>query len=255
MSEPGDPLVRLLREALRFPSRLAVAILSVIGLGLSQLYLTWLVKRWVEGPLMTGEAAALRQLMMQAGAVTLGTMLFLFLSRTVITGINQRVIERIRNTAVERIFASEVASVRRHPSGELLSRLFNDVGVLSTFFSTILRRFIRETIVAAGAILMMFVLHWRLALATFALVPVTGFLLVKIGAVIRRWGSVAQVWADGQCRGQCIAAPQWLSREDWAHRGRVLQSRATPPEARPGTQTEPRAGGHDHLGHPRPQNA
>ena len=187
-----DPLVRLLREALHFPWRLAVAILSVIGLGLSQLYLTWLVKRWVEGPLMTGEAAALRQLMMQAGAVTLGTMLFLFLSRTVITGINQRVIERIRNTAVERIFASEVASVRRHPSGELLSRLFNDVGVLSTFFSTILRRFIRETIVAAGAILMMFVLHWRLALATFALVPVTGFLLVKIGAVIRRWGSVAQ---------------------------------------------------------------
>jgi subfamily B ATP-binding cassette protein MsbA len=192
MSEARDPLLRLLREALRFPSRLAVAILSVIGLGLSQLYLTWLVKRWVEGPLMTGDPAALRSLMMQAGAVTLATMLFLFLSRTVITGINQRVIERLRNTAVERIFASEVASVRRHPSGELLSRLFNDVGVLSTFFSTILRRFIRETIVAAGAIVMMFVLHWRLALATFALVPVTGFLLVKIGAVIRRWGSVAQ---------------------------------------------------------------
>lgn len=184
--------VRLLREVARFPIRLAIAILSVIGMGLSQLYLTWLVKRWVEGPLMTGDFASLRSLMTLAGAVTTATVGFLFLSRYVITAINQSVIEQIRNRAVERIFASEVASVRRYPSGELLSRLFNDVGVLSTFCSTILRRFVRETIVGAGAVVMMFVLHWRLALATFTLVPLTGYLLLRIGKVIRRWGSVAQ---------------------------------------------------------------
>ena len=188
----ASPFPRLLREALRFPGRLTVAIISVIGLGLSQLYLTWLVKRWVEGPLMTGDFAELRNLMALAAAVTVITVVFLFLSRYVFTSLNQHVIEQIRNDAVERIFAGDVSSIRRYPSGELLSRLFNDVGVLSTFYSTILRRFIRESIVAAGAITMMFVLHWRLALVTFTLVPITGILLVKIGKVIRRWSNVAQ---------------------------------------------------------------
>ena len=186
------PLRRLLGEVLRHPARLAVAVVSVVALGISQLYLTWLVKRWVEGPLMTGDSATLRSLILLAGLTTLATMVFLFLSRYVITGLNQRLVERLRNQAVERIFASEVASVRRHPSGELLSRLFNDAGLLSAFYSTILRRFIREAIVAAGAVVMMFVLHWRLALVTFTLVPVTALLLDRIGRVIRKWGGVAQ---------------------------------------------------------------
>lgn len=185
-------LARLVREALRFPARMTIAVASVVGIGLSQLYLTWLVKRWVDGPLRTSDAVELQQLMTLAAIVTVAMVVFLFLSRYVITSINQRVVEGLRNNAVDRIFAGELTAVRRHPTGELLSRLFNDAGMLSSFYSTILRRFVRETIVAAGSIVMMFVLHWKLALATFMLVPITGFLLVKIGAVIRRWGNVAQ---------------------------------------------------------------
>jgi subfamily B ATP-binding cassette protein MsbA len=51
---------------------------------------------------------------------------------------------------------------------------------------------VREVIVAAGALVMMLVINWRLALVTFALVPFCGVLLHRLGSVIRRWGSLAQ---------------------------------------------------------------
>jgi len=55
-------LFRLLRECRYFPFQLALALLSLIGLGAAQLALPWAVKRWVEGPLTQGSAVDIRPL-------------------------------------------------------------------------------------------------------------------------------------------------------------------------------------------------
>ena len=187
-----DPLRRLIRIAARDRALMVLATVSLSLLSMAQLYLTWLVKEWVEGPVLTLSTALLRPLLLRAVAASLIGMASLFVSRYALASANQRLLERVRDQATQALLAAPVAVVGKASSGEWLSRLFNDVNALSGFLSIIVRRLITETIILAGAITLMFVLNWRLALAALAIVPVTGWLFVWMGKRIRRWGSVAQ---------------------------------------------------------------
>jgi subfamily B ATP-binding cassette protein MsbA len=187
-----DPLRRLIRIAAHDRARMVPAAISLALLSLAQLYLTWLVKDWVEGPVMTPSMALLRPLLLRAVAASLIGMASLFVSRYALASANQRLLERVRDQATQALLAAPVAVVGKTSSGEWLSRLFNDVNALSGFLSIIVRRLVTETIILTGAIILMFVLSWRLALATLVIVPITGWLFVWMGKRIRRWGSVAQ---------------------------------------------------------------
>ncbi len=194
---PLGLLVRVLHDCLQFRLRLVLALTSTIGLGLTQLYLTWLVKRWVEGPLVTGDRAALTRLIIEGSTVMAAGVVALFLSRYLVAEVNQQVIERLRNRALERLLMVEMPRVRQFQSGDLMARFLTDAGILSGFLSSVVKRFVREGVVAVGALAMLFLLNWRLALATSLLVPLTIWLLVCIGKVIRRWGSLAQTAVGG----------------------------------------------------------
>jgi subfamily B ATP-binding cassette protein MsbA len=78
----------------------------------------------------------------------------------------------------------EPSEIFQHQSGDLLSRLLNDAGVLSNSFGTLLRRLTREVALVIGAITMLCVLEWRLALTLALLVPTTGWLLRRFGRTI-----------------------------------------------------------------------
>ena len=186
------PLPRLLRISLRSRGDLLVAAASIALLSLTQLYLTWLLKRWVEGPLVTRDAAALRALLIE-GAITAAIgMASLFLSRYFLASANQKLMQQLREDAMSSILHARVPAVRALPTGDLLSRLFHDVAQLSTFLTTVMRRLIGESIVLAGAVVLMFVLEWRLAIATFTLVPLTAFVLLRMGRRIRAWSAISQ---------------------------------------------------------------
>lgn len=185
-------LLRLITEAFSEPLRLAIAFANVALLGAVQLYLTWIVKQWFEGPLSTGDVETLRPLLVRAAAALAVTLAALFVSRWLIAEVNHRLVASLRDRAIARILAAPVATARRFPDGELLSRLFNDAGILSTFVTTMLRRTLREVIVVIGAIVMLFVLDWRLATAVLTVVPVSAVILDRLGRVIRRWSGIAQ---------------------------------------------------------------
>mgnify|MGYP002634965015 CR=1 FL=1 len=63
---------RLLRDSFTSRAHLAAGLLGVVAVGLAQLLLTWLVKRWLEGPLITGDVAVLRRQMSQTALLLAG---------------------------------------------------------------------------------------------------------------------------------------------------------------------------------------
>ncbi|MFI5165810.1 MAG: ABC transporter ATP-binding protein [Thermoanaerobaculales bacterium] len=185
-------LAALLRECLHYPLRLAFALASLLGLGLAQLALPWIVKTWVEGPLGHGGAGDIRAPVLAASAVVALVAVFLFVSRALLASVNQRMLERLRNAAVSRLMKSRPPAVREYSTGDLMSRVFQDAGMLSGFVENVFKRLLGDGILALGALAMMFVLHPRLALATCFLAPLVGLLLGRLGVVIRRWGTVSQ---------------------------------------------------------------
>ena len=182
---------RLVRECLAFPGRLSVAVASLVVVSGAQLYLTWLVKRWADGP-MTGDISGVGGLM-AAGVLATAVMVgAVFVSRYALNSVNQRMVQRLRDAALARILAMRVPVAQRLRSGELVSRIMNDAGLLSGFVRDLLKRLLGEGLLIVGALAMALYLDWRLALAICAIVPVVALLLGRFGDVIRRRGASAQ---------------------------------------------------------------
>ena len=173
------------------PGRLAVAVVSLVALSGAQLYLTWLVKRWADGPL-AGAAADVVPLLAAGVSVTAVMVLAVFVSRYVLNDVNQRLVERLRGQALATLLALPLPAAQQTHSGELVSRLMNDAGLLAGFVRDVLKRLVGEGLVIVGALAMAFYLQWRLALLVALIVPLVGIVLGPLGGAIRRRGTRAQ---------------------------------------------------------------
>jgi len=184
-------ITRLVRDCLLQKGRISLAVVSLIGLGLAQLALPWLVKMWVEGPLTDGDTD-IGAFVATASIIAVLIAVFLFSSRALLASINQRFLEHLRSTTVAHILSLEPETVRRYQSGDLMSRVFQDAGLLSGFVQSLLKRVLGDGILALGALVMMAVIDVRLALAALLLVPLLAVIFWAIGTVIRRLAAVAQ---------------------------------------------------------------
>ena len=140
---PLQLFMRLMRECLAFPGRLAGAVVSLVLLSAAQLYLTWLVKQWADGPLV-GDGGDPVGLMIAGVAVTAIMVGAVFASRYLLNSVNQRMVQRLRDAALARILALRPAAAQEWRSGELVSRIVNDAGVLSAFVRDVLKRLLGE---------------------------------------------------------------------------------------------------------------
>ncbi len=183
---------RLVRECLRFPGRVVGIVVSLAILGVAQLYLTWLVKLWAEGTMAHGDAALLSSLLLRAVVATVAAILADYAFRYLLSSVNQRLMERLRNDIHASLLSRNLTMARALPTGEWIARVLSDVGALSTFLRDVVRRLVGEGIVLIGALGMMFHLQWRLALAACLLVPPVAWLLQSLGPLIRRHAVAAQ---------------------------------------------------------------
>ena len=188
---PTRIFLRLVGECRAYPVRIAVILLSLAALAGAQFYLTWLVRLGVE-PLTHGDSATVANLWRQGAATAALLIAALFTSRYLLSSVNQSLVQRLRDRAQRQLLVTEVAALREFRSGELVSRIFNDAGVLAGFVRDVLKRLVGETLIVVGGLALMFYLHWRLALATCVVAPLVAVLLTELGTVIRRRGGAAQ---------------------------------------------------------------
>jgi len=187
-----EGFVRLTAICLHFPGRFLAALGSLAILTGTRLYLTWLVKLWVEGPIIHQDADAVTRLLLVGTALTLVMAGSVLLSEYLISDLSHRFLQRLRNAAQERLLAIGVAGVRSFHTGDLQSRVFGDIGALSRFVRDILQRLAGESLVGAGALFMMFYLDWPLALMTCVVVPAAALVLNRLTSVIRRWAATSR---------------------------------------------------------------
>ncbi len=189
---PGPPVfLRLVRECLEQPFSVAGICAALLALGGARLYLTWLLKLG-EDPVARGDAATVNGLFKSGAVAAVVLIAAMFVARYLLSWVSQTLVQRLRDAAQRRVVRMPLTIVRALPSGEVLSRLFNDAGMLAGFVQDIVKRLIGETFILVGALAMMFYLEWRLALVTCVVVPAAALLLARLGKVIRRRGAAAQ---------------------------------------------------------------
>ena len=85
--------------------------------------------------------------------------------------VGQRALYRMRTQIFERIQTLSLSFFDQREAGEIMSRLVNDVQVINNVLNIGLVRLLGEALTLVGIIITMLGLNWRLALASFTMLP------------------------------------------------------------------------------------
>ncbi len=186
----GGLLPRLLAYVLPHRGLLVLALLSFPLVAAVQLAQPWALKHAIDGPIRAGDlpgiagiAGAFLGLAALQAALQLAQALVMQL-------LGQRVMRDLRTRLFDRVLGLAPAFFDRTPVGKVLTRLTGDVESLNELLTTNLVQVLADTVLLAGIVVVMLWLDWRLALVTFALVPLLvgaiGWLRGRLRELFRR---------------------------------------------------------------------
>jgi ATP-binding cassette subfamily B protein len=183
---PVRRVVRLFRPYHRQVAVVAVAILITSGLGVAN---PLLIREVFDRALFTPDGVHTRTLVilvsfMIAIPIVSGTIgvLQTYLANTV----GQRVMEDLRNTLYEHLQSLSLRFFTGTRTGEIQSRLANDVGGVQTVVSETASSIMANAVILVSTIVAMLVISWQLTVLSLALVPFFIFLTWRVGRVRRR---------------------------------------------------------------------
>ena len=111
--------------------------------------------------------------------------------------VGQDIIRRMRNRLFNHIQDLPLAFFQREKTGDLMSRITNDVAIISSMFSSAVTGSIRDGFTIIGLMAVTFVQIPELAVFTFIIFPIAGYPLFYFGRKIRRVRrGVQEAWAD-----------------------------------------------------------
>ena len=130
----------------------------------------------------------------------------------------QRVMHDLRNAIFAHLQRQDAAFFDRQPVGRLMTRVINDVEAINELFVSGVVVIIGDAVTLLGVVVLMLSLNWRLALVTFALVPLlalaAGFFRLKAREAYRRVRSrLARLNAFLQESIQGVTVIQLFARE------------------------------------------
>ena len=109
-----------------------------------------------------------------------------YFSAYLMTDVGQRVVRDIRARLFRHILDQSAAFFSRRTTGQLMSRITNDVGQVQQAVSETIGDLLREGLSAIGYIGLMFWFEWRLALVSMVGAPLVVYPLVRLGQRVRR---------------------------------------------------------------------
>src|SRR5206468_3038897 len=80
-----------------------------------------------------------------------------------------------------------------HSTGTTMSRILYDSGIVQNSITEGLTDVIYQTLQIGMYLTVVLVLHWRLALITFVVIPIIGLLTVRIGSILKKLSQQAQI--------------------------------------------------------------
>ncbi len=124
--------------------------------------------------------------------------------------VGERVVANLRTTLYQHLQAMPLRFFAGTRTGELLSRLGNDVGTIQNAVTDTLLSLLSNTIMFVGGVVIIFVMAWRLTLVMLAVVPKTAVLIMGVLFTL-----AAAYNVDGSCWAAGCAATAGRCRTRW----------------------------------------
>lgn len=106
--------------------------------------------------------------------------------------VSQRIIRKLREDVYNHIQCLPVPFLDKTKTGNLMSRILNDVGAVQSTLNEAVTGIIKEVFSIIGCLGIMFYMDWRLASAAVFIVPIAFLPIFKVGKILRRTGTKSQ---------------------------------------------------------------
>ncbi len=175
---------RLLRYAKPYKSRLAWAVVAMVLYAIASALLALLIKDILDRVLPSGEG-----LLAIASAVIVLSFIKgigAYFSGYLMEDVGQRVVMNLRDQLYSHILGQSASFFAKNTTGQLLSRVSNDVGQVQRAVSETAGDLLRESLALVGYAVVLFYYDARLALVCVTGAPLVVYPLVRLGQRIRR---------------------------------------------------------------------
>ncbi len=112
--------------------------------------------------------------------------IFVFITAYLMNSIGAKVAMNIRETIYYRLVRLPMAFYRQNPSGTVMSRMLNDVGLMQAIFAGTVKDFIVESASAVVLMGVAFYRRWDLALLAFVVIPLILLSIAYLGRLMKR---------------------------------------------------------------------
>jgi ATP-binding cassette subfamily B protein len=181
---------RLLRRLLGYLApyrwRVALAVLLLLVASALQLAGPYLVKVGIDEHIARGDLAGLDRIASLFFAVALAGFVLRYAQTQLTYRIGQQAMMDLRLAVFERIEAQSLTFFDRTPTGRLMTRVGSDVEVLQELFSTGAITVFGDLFTVLGVVVAMLAINARLALVSFAVLPVLFVATMLFRSRVRR---------------------------------------------------------------------
>lgn len=188
-----DAFLRLLRYARPHAGLIAVAVLAMVVYGAASAAIAWLIKPIVDDVLTAQGRLGFVITALLVAYVLKG--IGAYFSSYLMDDIGQRVVLELRRELFTHLLNQSAAFFASRTTGQLLSRINNDVGQVQRAVAETVGDLSRESLALVGYAGLMFYYDAKLALVCMTAAPLVVYPLVRLGKRVRtvtRWSQEAQ---------------------------------------------------------------
>ena len=169
-----------------YTGRLALAMVGMVAVGGFNALQAYMVQPLLDEIFYKHDARMLNLLPLGLLLVFFVKGLFYFMYSFLLEKVGQSVIRDLRNQVYAHLNALPLSFFHRTPTGELISRIINDVSMLQGAVSHALIHLLRDLFSVIGLLVVIFYMDWRLAFISLVFLPMAAVPIVVFGKKFRR---------------------------------------------------------------------
>jgi ATP-binding cassette subfamily B protein len=180
------PIRRVLRLFGPYRWNLLFVAVLVVASSLVSLVNPFLIRAIVDTALPQGRTGLLTLMALGMIVVSAANSSFNVSQVYVSTKVGQRVMHDLRTAVYSHLRRMSLAFFTRTPTGEVQSRIANDIGGMQATVTTTATTLVSNLTTVSATIIAMIVLDWHLAMASLAMLPVFAWVSRRVGIERRR---------------------------------------------------------------------
>ncbi len=180
-------LLRMLwHYLLPYRSKLVLALVAMAALTVAGLLTPYLSKVAIDSYIVVGDLRGLS--LIAVAYLALGGIQWLasYWQGYLSSQVGQGIIYDLRGDLVQRVLRQSIRFHRSEQVGQVMSRLTNDVNALAQAATSTVLNLITDVLSLGGIVAVLLLLDWRLALATFAVMPLVVLITAFLGRQMRQ---------------------------------------------------------------------